>query len=125
MIFYRIPKSQLSPSVIYCRFALGGSGFTITIYVGDGPDSDVGSIFNFSTASSQTGLDHGCANCRQQEDSNALATGQVPISIVLLRDLLDPTKELSSLEPDDVAAYLKSHLHWSVRVCHNQLISLS
>ncbi|KZT38875.1 Di-copper centre-containing protein [Sistotremastrum suecicum HHB10207 ss-3] len=99
-------------NILYERFALQGSPFSVHIYIGK--DTRVGSIYNFSTPAHSTGTTDGCENCRIQEDAHTLATGQVPITHALLQDVQDDEKPLSSLNPDEVEAYLTQTLHWKV-----------
>jgi tyrosinase len=92
------------------RFALGGSPFTIHIFIGEG--MIVGNVYNFSAQSQIT--PEGCDNCLRQEEARTLSTGQVPITNALLHELEDDTKSLTTLEPEEVGKYLRGMLHWKV-----------
>jgi hypothetical protein len=74
----------------------------------------VGSVYNFSTPVYTTGGPGGCENCRRQEESGALSKSQAHITRSLLREIEDQTKELRSLEPREVEAYLRERLLWKV-----------
>jgi tyrosinase len=98
------------------RFALGGSPFTVHIYIGE--NTKVGSVYNFSTPAHATGGPDGCENCRKQEQAAVIATNQVPITNALLLDIKNKDKSLDTLNPDEVEKYLKENLHWKVtKVC--------
>jgi tyrosinase len=81
----QVSHDEYVMNVIYKKFALGGSPFTIHIYIGSGHHTKVGTVYNFSTPAHATGGPDGCKNCRNQEDAAVLATSQVPITNALLR----------------------------------------
>lgn len=94
------------------RFALRGLPFTVNIFIGN---TRVGQVYNFSTpleAVDDSG--RSCENCHKQQESQAIATGQVLITNALLKDIKDDGKPLESLRPAEVEAYLREHLVWTV-----------
>ncbi|KZT35124.1 Di-copper centre-containing protein [Sistotremastrum suecicum HHB10207 ss-3] len=105
------------------RFALAGLSFTIHIYIGQ--DTCVGTLYNFSTPAHTTGVNDGCENCRRQESGHALCTGQVPITSSLLKYVADDGVPLSSMEPEQVEAYLKKNLTWTVTKAYGEDVPIS
>jgi len=77
--------------------------FTIHVLICE--NVGVGSVYNFSALFQAQQAGQKAVNCQRQEEDNALSTGQVPIAIALLQHIKDETKELSSLEPEEVGPY--------------------
>ena len=84
----------------------------MNIFIGN---TRAGQVYNFSTpleaADDNT---RSCKNCHKQQESQAIATGQVLITNALLKDIQDDGKPLESLRPAEVEAYLREHLVWTV-----------
>ncbi|KZS90427.1 Di-copper centre-containing protein [Sistotremastrum niveocremeum HHB9708] len=110
-------------NVAYERFALAGLSFTIHIYIGQ--NTCVGTLYNFSTPAHTTGVNDGCENCRRQESGHALCTGQVPITSSLLKYVADDGVPLSSMEPEQVEAYLKKNLTWKITKAYGEDVPVS
>ena len=55
-----------------------------------------------------------CARCRDDRDDELIIAGAVPLTSALLQDIA--AGRLASLEPADVVPYLRSHLHWRVKL---------
>lgn len=90
-----------------------GLPFTVHIFIGPiALSTHAGSVYNFSAPSHTT--KGSCANCERQEESGAKSTGQVPITNVLLRHVMDEGKPLDSLHRQKVEKYLTANLHWSI-----------
>ncbi|KAI9835969.1 MAG: hypothetical protein M1837_003559 [Sclerophora amabilis] len=53
-----------------------------------------------------------CGRCKKDQDRDLHITGIIPLTTALLDDV--DAGRLESLEPEDVAAYLKTNLHWRV-----------
>ncbi|KAH7128377.1 tyrosinase precursor [Dendryphion nanum] len=58
------------------------------------------------------GGDTQCEKCHQDQDTNLVVTGTVPLTSALLQDIVEG--QLASLNPEDVGPYLEKHLHWRV-----------
>lgn len=117
-------------SILTChRFALDGLAYTITFFLGDVPDhtaydfaddlSAIACVYNFSSPVEGRGTDEtGCANCKKQRDEHALFTGQVILTDYLIEHITlgQPQRglTLTTLDNDEVVAYLKKNLHWRI-----------
>ncbi|KAF2466428.1 Di-copper centre-containing protein [Lindgomyces ingoldianus] len=58
------------------------------------------------------GDDTPCEKCQQDQESELVITGTVPLTSALLQDIV--AGQLASLEPADVEGYLERNLHWRV-----------
>ncbi|KAL9607640.1 MAG: hypothetical protein Q9167_007463 [Letrouitia subvulpina] len=121
-------------NVIYEKFALNGTSFTIHIFVGKVPDqlpysfqepgTQVGEIFNFSTEPGSAGNSPaGCQNCRNQQHDHSKSTGRVVLTNALITRFKnrvphepddDGPRTLAGMEPHHVVPFLKSNFHWRV-----------
>ena len=110
-------------NVVYDRYALGGSSYTIKFYLsGDNEISTsaqvneknfIGQIYSFGGLAPARGSRPGCANCGAQNDGKALSKGQVPISIPLMRQAADTSFDaINTIQQQDVATHLQQHLSW-------------
>jgi len=112
-------------NVIYDRYALNGRPYIIHFFIGDVPQGPItntllrssksylGSVYTFSSSLEPEGNTVACRNCRKQQESGLLSTGQVPISTALLTHAKDDNiPGLQSLEPTAVAVYLEQKLKW-------------
>jgi tyrosinase len=106
-------------NVIYDRYALGGTSYSIKFYLG-GPENQktthfvgenyIGQVFTFTGSFSET--EGGCQNCKRQAKDKVLSVDQIPITIPLLNHIFDASKEHPIENLDQVAEYLKLHLSW-------------
>ncbi|KAK4691376.1 hypothetical protein P7C71_g5612, partial [Lecanoromycetidae sp. Uapishka_2] len=121
-------------NVIYEKFALNGTSFTIHIFVGKVPDqlpytfqapgTQVGEVFNFSTEPGSMGNSpEGCQNCRNQQHDHTKSTGRVILTNALITRFKnqvphvpvgDGPRTLASMKPEDVVPFLKANFHWRV-----------
>ncbi|EXK27302.1 hypothetical protein FOMG_16120 [Fusarium oxysporum f. sp. melonis 26406] len=107
-------------NVIYDRYALNGSSYSIQFWLGgDGKDRDttfryrenlIGQVYLF------VGLEptaEGCSNCASQKDEKVLSRAQVLLTIPIISQALDERFEhIHSTTTDQVEEYLAKHLHW-------------
>ncbi|KAI3577567.1 common central domain of tyrosinase-domain-containing protein [Fusarium oxysporum f. sp. albedinis] len=107
-------------NVIYDRYALNGSSYSIQFWFGgDGKDRDttfrdrenlIGQVYSF------VGLEptaEGCSNCASQKDEKVLSRAQVLLTIPIISQALDERFEhIHSTTTDQVEEYLAKHLHW-------------
>lgn len=107
-------------SVIYDRYALNGSSYSIQFWLGgDGRDRDttfrdrenlIGQVYSFA------GLEptaEGYSNCASQKDEKVLSRVQVLLTIPIISQALDERFEhIDSTTTDQVEDYLAKHLHW-------------
>ncbi|TVY78681.1 Tyrosinase [Fusarium oxysporum f. sp. cubense] len=107
-------------NVIYDRYALNGSSYSIQFWLGgDGEDRDttfrdrenlIGQVYSFA------GLEptaEGCSNCASQKDEKVLSRAQVLLTIPIISQALDERFEhIHSTTTDQVEEYLAKHLHW-------------
>ncbi|KAI9750729.1 MAG: hypothetical protein M4579_006330 [Chaenotheca gracillima] len=118
------------------KFALDGKPFIIYIFIGNVPDKDapsdaveyknaVGQIYNFVAPIRSIGVDDeaGCANCKTQAKEKAELAGQVVLTNALItrwkqrlvhENNQDENQVLQSMNPEDVAPFLKTNLHWRI-----------
>ena len=111
------------------RFALGGYSYIIRIFLGDVPEgppyyfedtpTEVGFVYNFSSPVTGRGTGpEGCENCKTQEATGALSSGQVILTDYLAENIAKQRQlrgaPLTSLARDEVIAYLKRNLHWRI-----------
>ncbi|KAK0752740.1 common central domain of tyrosinase-domain-containing protein [Schizothecium vesticola] len=91
--------------VLYDRYALNGSPYTLHFFLGPPPSSEavtiaevrsggqrkyIGSVFNFSTPVRVTPSgDASCDNCKQQLDDGVLSTATVPLTVSLYQLAID------------------------------------
>lgn len=117
-------------NVVYEKFALGGNGFVIHIFVGDVPASapytfeggwQVGQVFNFSTEPGDLGASEaGCGNCQNQQLIGAQSSGRVVLTNALITRWKNQIEhrstgdKMASMEPRDVVPFLKRNLSWRV-----------
>lgn len=70
----------------------------------------------------------GCANCKKQRDEGALFTGQIILTDYLIQQITlgQPQRglTLTSLDNDEVVAYLKKNLHWRITDVGVKLLEL-
>ncbi|KAF5594587.1 uncharacterized protein FSUBG_9407 [Fusarium subglutinans] len=107
-------------NVIYDRYALDGSSYTIQFWLGgDGKDLDttfrdrenlIGSVYSFA------GLEpvvESCSNCASQKEKKVLSRAQVLLTIPIIHQALDKRFEhIHSTMTEQVEEYLEKHLHW-------------
>lgn len=55
-----------------------------------------------------------CTRCREDQSSELVVAGAVPLTSALLQDIT--AGKLASLEVADVVPYLRRHLHWRVKL---------
>lgn len=111
------------------RFALGGSPYSIGIFLGDVPASDilnfgrhptaVSTVYNFSSSTEGRGIDEsGCDNCKDQAAQAYLACGQVILTDYLIQQIYLGEElgglTLTTLDPEEVTTYLRKNLHWRI-----------
>ena len=116
------------------RFALGGTSFTIHIFIGKVPDqlpysfqepgTQVGEVFNFSTEPGSIGNSPaGCQNCRDQQHDHTKSTGRVILTNALITRFKNQVphepddggpRVLAGMDPHHVVPFLKSNFHWRV-----------
>lgn len=119
------------------RFALDGMPFTINILIGKAPRDEtsldaveykslVGQIFSFVAPlemNEQGVLSSGCVNCKAQAQDGAECTGEVVLTNALITRYKQKivhdgpegaTQVLASMNPPDVAAFLKDNLNWQI-----------
>ena len=98
---------------IMIRFELGGSPYTIHVYLGK---DKVGSVYNFSSRFPEDG-DGSCGNCNKQREAKQLFTGQVPITSALIKAVRNPDiHDLQAIKKEDVRTWLTKQLNWRVTV---------
>jgi len=118
-------KNDYIVNVIYDRYALNGRPYIIHFFIGEAPSGPItdallhssksylGSVFTFSSTLEPEGNTVACHNCRKQQQSGLLSTGQVPVSTALLTHAKDENiPGLQSLDPLAVAVYLEQKLTW-------------
>jgi hypothetical protein len=106
-------------------YALNGRPYIIHFFIGEAPSGPItdallhssksylGSVFTFSSTLEPEGNTVACHNCRKQQQSGLLSTGQVPVSTALLTHAKDENiPGLQSLDPLAVAVYLEQKLTW-------------
>ncbi|WAO84705.1 Tyrosinase [Fusarium falciforme] len=108
-------------NVVYDRYALGGTSYSIKFWLG-GPSNEpqtneveenyIGEVFTFTGSFSSAG---GCENCKRQAEEGVLSFDQVPITIPLLSHIFDKAKDhpIENLTDKEVEEYLKLHLGWT------------
>ena len=124
--------------LIHGRFALDGSPYSITFFLGDVPEHSaynfaddltaIGRVYNFSSQAEGRGVDEsGCGNFKKQRDEHALFTGQVILTDYLIeRIILGQAQRgltLTSLDEDEVVNYLRTNLHWRITDVSASLMS--
>ncbi|KAG7419832.1 hypothetical protein LZL87_012354 [Fusarium oxysporum] len=107
-------------NVIYDRYALNGSSYTIQFWLGgDGEDRDttfrdrenlIGQVYSFA------GLEptvESCSNCASQKDKKVLSRARVLLTIPIISQALDQRfQHIDSTTTDQVEHYLANHLPW-------------
>lgn len=105
-------------NVVYDRYALNGSAYSIEFYLGASetvdkvrarPGNFVGQVYTFSNSKSET-----CGNCRSQQAEGVLSRAQVPLTLHLLNHAKDSVDDhrLAAFKEGEIHEYLKDHLHW-------------
>ena len=110
----------------YVSHALQGDPYTIHFFLGKVSDLEiisrtefiakdpkyVGRVFTF-TARMNDATNQRCGNCAQQAENGALSTAQIPITIPLLKQAIDPDIHgITDIKPDSVERYLIANLGW-------------
>ncbi|KAJ4245277.1 hypothetical protein NW762_014147 [Fusarium torreyae] len=107
-------------NVIYDRYALNGSSYSIQFWLGgDGENSDttfrdeenlIGQVYSFAGMNPST---EGCSNCASQKDKKVLSRAQVLLTIPIISQALDRRfRHIRTTRIEDVKAYLRKHLRW-------------
>ncbi|KAF4956914.1 hypothetical protein FGADI_3517 [Fusarium gaditjirri] len=107
-------------NVIYDRYALNGSSYSIQFWLGgDGENPDttfrdeenlIGQVYSFAGMDPSTEV---CSNCASQKDKKVLSRAQVLLTIPIISQALDHRFEyIDTTRVDDVIVYLKKHLRW-------------
>ena len=125
---------RLTPVVMFSHlltvpsYALGGAPYTIHFFLGDVTDPEVsssttslfdhprhvGSVYTFSRVYTD-GETVRCPNCAHQADYEALSTGQVPLTITLVKHAEDQSNhDINHIDHRSVDRYLTRHLTWKV-----------
>ncbi|KAM6534644.1 hypothetical protein FALCPG4_004271 [Fusarium falciforme] len=111
-------------NVIYDRYALNGSSYTIEFWLGGrdkdrestfhDPENLVGRVYCLAGMTPSTSIKPGgCANCGSQRDNKVLSRGQVALTIPIISQALNEDyKHLDTVRGRDVIPYLENHLHW-------------
>ncbi|KAK7409406.1 hypothetical protein QQX98_008415 [Neonectria punicea] len=108
-------------NVVYDRYALGGTSYSIKLYLGGSENKDmtyfvdgnyIGEVFTFTGSYSDT--EGGCQNCKRQAEEKTLSLSQIPITIPLLTHIFDKGHDhaIDNLTEDEVSGYLQLHLRW-------------
>ncbi|SCO82768.1 uncharacterized protein FRV6_06981 [Fusarium oxysporum] len=107
-------------NVIYDRYALNGSSYSIQFWLGgDGRDRDttfrdsenlIGQVYSFA------GLEptvESCSNCASQKDEKVLSRARILLTIPIISQALDQRfQHIDSTTTDQVEHYLAKYLHW-------------
>ncbi|KAG7436602.1 Tyrosinase [Fusarium oxysporum f. sp. raphani] len=107
-------------NVIYDRYALNGSSYSIQFWFGgDGRDRDttfrdsenlIGQVYSFA------GLEptvESCSNCASQKDEKVLSRARILLTIPIISQALDQRfQHIDSTTTDQVEHYLAKYLHW-------------
>ncbi|KAL4721786.1 hypothetical protein ACLX1H_011280 [Fusarium chlamydosporum] len=107
-------------NVIYDRYALEGSSYSIQFWLGgDGKDPNttfrdeenlIGQVYSFAGMDPSTET---CSNCASQKDKKVLSCAQVLLTIPLMSQALDDRFEhINTTRVDAVIVYLRNHLRW-------------
>ncbi|KAF5587251.1 tyrosinase precursor [Fusarium pseudocircinatum] len=107
-------------NVVYDRYALNGSSYSIQFWLGgnaDDPDTTfrdeenlIGQVYSFAGMSPSTET---CSNCASQKDKKVLSRAQVLLTIPIISQALDSGfKHIKTTTPEEVETYLKGHLRW-------------
>lgn len=107
-------------NVVYDRYALNGSSYSIQFWLGgDGEHPDttfrdeenlIGQVYSFAgmDPSAET-----CSNCASQKDKKVLSRAQVLLTIPIISQALDHRfRYIESTRIDAVIGYLRDHLRW-------------
>lgn len=114
--------SDYAINVVYDRYALQGTSYTIEFYLGRRPstsassqkDSDlVGKVYTFS-GGERSASTAACGNCKKQTEMGVLSCAQVPLTIPLYQHVIEqyPGFAVEGISDTAVEQYLKDHLHW-------------
>ncbi|RBR10394.1 hypothetical protein FVER53590_12513 [Fusarium verticillioides] len=107
-------------NVVYDRYALNGSSYSIQFWLGgngDDPDTTfrdeenlIGQVYSFAGMAPSTET---CSNCASQKDKKVLSRAQVLLTIPIISQALDSGfKHIDTTEVGKVKTYLQNHLRW-------------